>query len=404
MPALFDQISASTLPAFSRGVVSRTLFTATALLRILRSQKSIFRPWQGGQFYFVSFENQAIPAAFYSPGVDVFSLDEIQTFDGQVFSPRTVAAPVVINLAITDLYNIGPSKFVDVLKERYGNASNSVDSQVAAALYVHGQANSSTVASNRVKAMNGLAEAINDGLTPAWTGDVFNLYGNQTRNSANNGTTLNSIPFWGGNSDGSAAAINLQILNFLYGTCKQGKGEGKLIGGLPDLIFLSDYLYSRVRGLLFPMQRTSNEVKEPRIGFSGFSFNTATILADSYSPGTQNARYIQDANVLPTITTGTYALSGTRLTGARTNGAFNGFGTAASPIVPDNTTITVGETVWMWRTDTWRFSYPKTGAYAFKNRGLMQSIDGDMQADIIRGAMVLHTYVPSSNNASYGFI
>ncbi len=395
--ALFDQISVSTLPAFQKGLVSRTLFTATAILRMLRSNKSIYRAWQGGSYYFAPFENQPLPAGPYSPGVDVFSLEERQTFDGMVFNPRTYRAEVVINAATTDLYNTpGPHQIVDVLKERYGNGSNSLDSQVAADVYLHGQNTSATVTSgNRVKAINGFAEAMNDGFTPSWTGDVFPLYGGQTRNNAFNGTVLNSIPYWGGNPDGTAAPVTLQILNTGYHNCKQGKGEGKQIGGKPDLGFTSDFLYGRICGLIFPMQRTDSEVLEPRVGLRGVKFNGATILADSYSPGVQNGRYINDASVLSRITTGTI----TNPTSVDSNTTLSNFPSRSGGV----TTLTVGELFWWWRTDSWRFSYPKSGIYAFKNSGLQQAIDGDMRADIIRAAMILHTYVPSSNQQMYGF-
>jgi hypothetical protein len=394
---LFDQVSASTTQAFEKGMVSRTLFTATAILRMLRSNKNIFRPWRGGAYQFVPFENQPLPAGPYSPGVDTFSLEERQTFDGMTFNPRVYNAQVVINRAITDLYNTaGPTQIVDVLKERMGNGSNSLDSQVAADVYIHGQPTSSSVTSgNRIKAINGMAEALNDGFTPAWTGDVFTLYGGQTRNSTSNGTTLNSVPYWGGNPDGTSAPITLQVINQLYHSCKQGKGEGKMIGGKPDMGFASDFLYGRICGLLFPMQRADVGVKEAKLGFEGVKFYGSTILADSYSPGLQNARFIQDQSVIARITTGTI----TNPTSVDSNTTLSNFPSRSGGV----TTLTVGETFWFWRTDSWRFVYPKTGIYAFKNSGLINAIDGDMAADVIRAAMILYNLVPSSNISSFGY-
>lgn len=394
---LFDQISVSTLPAYQKALVSRTLFTATAILRVLRSNKTIYRPWQGGSYYLAPFENQPLPAGPYSPGTDTFTLEERQTFDGMVFNPRTYNAQIVINRAITDLYNqAGPYQIVDVLKERYGNGSNSLDSQVAADVYLHGQATSATVTSgNRIKAVNGLAEALNDGFTPAWTGDVFTLYGGQTRNNASNGTVLNSVPFWGGNSDGTSAPITLQVLNGMYHSCKQGKGEGKMIGGKPDMGFASDFLYGRIGGLLLPMQRADVGVKEAKLGFEGIKFYGSTILADSYSPGLQNGRFINDQSVLPRITTGSI----TNPVSVDSNTALSNFPSRSGGV----TSLTVGEVFTFWRTDSWRFSYPKSGIYSFKNSGLINAIDGDMAADVIRAAMVLHTFVPSSNIQAFGF-
>ena len=390
---VFSQVEAGTLPAFERGLVARTLFTATALLRILRSNKSIFRPWQGGTYKLQPFEVQPVPAGSYSPGVDTFELEEIQTFDDQLFFPRFYKAEVVINAAVTDVYNMGPGKIVDILKEKYGNASNSLDSQVAADTYLHGQPLSSTVTSaDGTKRINGFSEALNDGFTPSAFGDVFTSYGSGVRNAGLNGTVLNSIPYWGGNADGTSAAITLQILNAMWHMCKQGKGEGKMIGGKPDYGFTSDFLFGRICGLIFPMQRSDIGVMEPKIGLTGCRFNNSIIFADSYSPGLQNARYIQDASVLPRITTGTFTVPAS----AATNAAFSNMPTTG-------TTLNVAEMFTWWRTDSWRFSHPKSGRYAFKNRGLIEAFDGDMLADIIRAAMVLACLVPSSNILSYGF-
>lgn len=393
---LFDQTSAGTLPAFQKGMVSRTLFTATALLRLLRSTKSIYRPWQGGLYEAAPYDIQPLPAGPYSPGTDTFTLEERQTFDLMTFTPRTYDAQVVINAAVTDLYNTkGPTQVVDILKEKYSNGSNSLDSQVAADVYIHGQPSSSTVASNRIKAVNGMAEALSDGFTPAWNGDVYTLYGGQTRNNASNGTVLNSVPFWGGNPDGTAANVSLQILNQGYHNCKQGKGEGKMIGGKPDLGFCSDFLFGRISGLLLPMQRADIGVKEAKLGFEGIKFYGATILPDSYSPGTQNARYIQDASVLARITT---AATITNPTSTNSNVTLSNF-----PTTSQAATLVPGEIFTWFRTDSWRFSYPKSGIYSGKYSGLQQAIDGDMRADVLRLAMVLHTYVPSSNQLMYGF-
>jgi hypothetical protein len=396
MPGLYDQVSAGTLPAFQKAVVARTLFTATARLRLLRSNKSIFRPWQGGTVHLVPYDIAPLPAGAYVPGVDVFTLEERQTFDLMTFGPRSYNAQVVINLAVTDLYNTkGPTQVVDILKEKYSNGSNSIDSQVAADLYIHGQPNSSTVASNRIKAINGDAEFLNDGFTPSWNGDVYTLVGGQTRNNSSNGTVLNSVPLWGGNLDGTAANISLQILNQGYNNCKQGKGEGKVIGGKPDLGVCSDFLWGRVGGLLLPMQKADIGVKEAKLGFEGIKFYGATIIADSYSPGTQNARYIQDASVLARITT---AATITNPASTNTNVSLSNF-----PTTSQAATLVPGD-IYTWiRGDSWRFSKPVSGAYSGKYSGMQTAIDGDMRADVLRLSMVNYCQVPSSNELMYGF-
>src|SRR6201986_4207284 len=99
MPAtnpLFDEISATTIEAFTKGQVARTLFTATPWLRVLRTNKNIYRPWQGGSYQKVPFDLQPVPSGAYAPGTDTFTLQQVQTIDDMVFSPNFYNAEVVI--------------------------------------------------------------------------------------------------------------------------------------------------------------------------------------------------------------------------------------------------------------------------------------------------------------------
>jgi len=390
---LFDEISATTIEAFVKGRVSRTLFTATPWLRVLRTNKKIYRPWQGGSYMKVPFDLQPVPSGAYAPGTDTFGLQQLQTTDDMAFAPKFYNAEIVILATYTDVYNREPYQIVNILKEKYGNGSNSIDSKVAADWYNHGQAASTGVAANRIKNMNGITEALNDGATASWTGDYFTTYGNQLRNGPLTGTVLNSVPYWGGDASGAGGVISNQILNRVYHRCKQGKGEGEVLGGKPDYGLCSDFLFGSIADRVFPMQRVDAEIRDPHIGLNGLKFNNAVIFPDSYSPGLQNALYIQDKTVLPSITTSTFSVPST----SDAQQSLNNFPAST-------TTVTVGDIFTWLRSDTWRFSYPKSGRYAFRPRGLQEAFDGDILADIIRAALVVYCLVPSSNQLTFGYI
>lgn len=390
---LFDEVSATTIEAFVKGRVARTLFTATPWLRVLRTNKKIYRPWQGGSYMKVPFDLQPVPSGAYSPGTDTFTLQQLQTTDDMAFAPKFYNAEIVILATYTDVYNREPYQIVNILKEKYGNGSNSIDSKVAADWYNHGQASSTSVAANRIKNLNGILEALNDGYTPGWTGDVFTQYGNQLRNGPLTGTVLNSVPYWGGDASGAGGVVSNQILNRTYHRCKQGKGEGEVLGGKPDYGLTSDFMFGNIADRVFPMQRVDAEIRDPHIGLNGLKFNNGVIFPDSYSPGLQNALYIQDKTVLPSITTSTFSVP----TSSNTNQSLNNFPTSG-------TTVTVGDIFTWLRSDTWRFSYPKSGRYAFRPRGLQEAFDGDILADIIRAALVVYCLVPSSNQSTFGYI
>ena len=385
---LFDEISATTIEAFVKGQVSRTLFTATPWLRVLRTSKEIYREWQGGSYQKVPFDLQPVPGGAYAPGTDTFTLQQLQTIDDMVFAPKFYNAEVVILATYTDVYNREPRQIVNILKEKYGNASNTIDARVAMDVPNHGQASGTNVASNRIKNLNGFAEALNNGIDNGWTGDIFTTYGGQLRNGPLTGTNLNSVPYWGGDSLGNAGAVSNQLLNRIYNRCKQGKGEGQVIGGKPTHGLCSDFLYGAISDRVFALQRVDAEIKDPRIGLTGMKFNNAVIFPDSFSPGTQNALYLQDAAAATAVTTGTFTSTASPSTFSQ---------------LPASTTITVGETFWWLRADTWRFSYPKAGRYAFRPRGLQEAFDGDILADIIRAAIVMYCLVPSSNQQAFGF-
>jgi hypothetical protein len=385
---LFDEISASTIEAFVKGQVSRVLFTATPWLRMLRTNKSIYREWQGGSYQKVPFDLQPVPGGAYSPGTDTFGLQQSQTIDDMVYAPKFYNSEVVILATYTDVYNREPRQIVNILKEKYGNASNTIDSRVAQDIPNHGQAAGTGVTNNRTNNLNGFAEFLNNGIDNGWTGEWFPTVGGQTRNAALTGTTLNSVPFWAGDQLGNAGAVSNQILNRTYNRCKQGKGEGSVIGGKPNYGLASDFLYGCISDRVFPLQRVDAEIKDPRIGLTGMKFNNAVIFPDSYTPGTQNSLYIQDTIAANAVTTSTF-------TSVASPSAFSN--------LPASTTINVGETFWWLRDDTWRFSYPRSGRYAFKPRGLQEAFDGDILADIIRAAIVMYCLVPSSNQQVYGF-
>ena len=113
---LFDEVSATTIENFVKGQVSRTLFTATPWLRVLRTNKSIYRPWTGGSYMKVPFDLQPVPSGAYSPGTDTFTLQQLQTIDDMAFAPKYYNAEVVILATYTDVYNREPHQIVNILK------------------------------------------------------------------------------------------------------------------------------------------------------------------------------------------------------------------------------------------------------------------------------------------------
>ena len=172
--------------------------------------------------------------------------------------------------------NVGELAAFSLVNTDLTNAMMTGSAITAVSLALHGQASGGGVVGNRPTAINGWIEALNDGITPGWDGSIFTTYGNAPRNGFA-GTTLNSIPVFGGNSTtGAAGPITYNFIEELYQTARKGK---KVV----DLIVSNKALYAYIKERIQPQQRFAQE-RDPVWGVDGMRINSAMFLADEYFP------------------------------------------------------------------------------------------------------------------------
>jgi hypothetical protein len=151
------------------------------------------------------------------------------------------------------------------------NAYMTIGSHMAIGLYLNG------IIANYTPNWNGLPEALNDNSTASFDGNTYSTYGTITRGGAV-GSALNSVPV------NVAGTIEYSTLEETFSAASYGAIE-------PNLGITTVLGYSYVKEK-FQTQQRFNEIQDPKIGFNGLKFNTATLMKSRYCPGT----YISGAN------------------------------------------------------------------------------------------------------------
>jgi hypothetical protein len=148
---------------------------------------------------------------------------------------------------------------------------------IAVDFYRHGQ---NITGSNRSIFINGITEALNDGVNPSWDGNVFTTYGGQARNAAI-GNVLNSVPIWVGDQAGNTGQISYKVLVEAYLNCVQR----------PDIGLCNKALYAYLLERQEPKQRFETQ-QDVSIGMSGLRLLDAMIFEDKLAPSTKNVTHI----------------------------------------------------------------------------------------------------------------
>lgn len=279
-----DELNATTLGEIFPRTVKDNYFLGTPLLAYIRDHAMV--PFRGGAYMQNTFLYQPMIGDFYQTG-DTFNIQKQQTLDATRFDVRTIEVSVPEFLEDVEITNKGPLAVFSRVKSDLQNAIMTLNAKVAIALNRHGQAAGGAVVDNRIKFLNGWSEALNDGITNSWDGNVFATYGGVTRNGAV-GAALNSIPVWMGDQLGNPGMITYAALEEMYqnasinSSTPGGTGE-------PDLGVCNKAAYAYAKERIQVQQRFAQE-KDPIWGMAGWRFNSAMILKDDYFPSLKYGR------------------------------------------------------------------------------------------------------------------
>lgn len=312
----FSDIVATTLKEILPKFIVDSYFLATPLQRYVLDHCQV--PWDGGAFNQNQFLLQGTAGGAFTKGDD-FDTAQRNFIDEKIFTIKTYYENITVDMIDSEIFNRGPLAVLDLTDIQMQAAVITQSARLAVDMSLHGQANTTGIVGNRPKNINGWIEALNDGVTPGWEGSYFTSYGQRSRA---NDTLINSVPYFGGNSDGTTAPISYQVLEETYQDCSIGTSE-------PDLGVCNKALFSYMKEKMQPQQRFTTE-RDPYWGFSGLKFNNAMILVDNYFPSLKYGQSTPYGNFL----TGTYTSPAS--VGATSN-------------MPTTTTINVGE-VFCWFT------------------------------------------------------
>ena len=180
--------------------------------------------------------------------------------------------------------NSGPSKIVDEYQLYMETMVMTMNTMQEMDSFRHGQPSSATVSDNRIKTINGLDEALNNGIDPSVYGNIYTSYGAQARNGAI-GTALNSTPVYCGTSSGGTGQIDFAVLMQLWTQCKA-------TGGNPTLGITNVWGFKAVAIALDAQRRDVSNTRHD-IKWDGLVFNGVDIYADALAPSAQAQNYIE---------------------------------------------------------------------------------------------------------------
>lgn len=328
-------------------------------------------PFEGGVSMDQTFMYDALIGGSYAKGQS-FNLSKPETIAGTTFQPKTYFTNVSEFLEDVEIFNKGPLAVFSRVDLDLKNAMNTVNAILAIAMYRHGQ---NISGDDRSLDVNGDAEIMNNGVDPSWEGHVFTTYGGETRNGTI-GSVLNSTPVWVGDSSGAAGIISYPVMEQAYQTATRGPLS-------PNLIVTNKAAYAYIKNRIEAKQIVQQE-RDPMWGAMGFKFNDAIVLKDDYCPSLR------------------YGVNDPRLGNYLTSAFTTPVTVTSGSGLPSNTSVTPGEVIFMYNTDTLQFRLSNSPLFGFGFTGFKYRDDNTRVAGQILAACNMICTDPSLNIQLYG--
>ena len=293
---LLNEIDASNLQAVRIDVVFNNFFVGYPFLEKLR-RVGVADPFLGGSAMQEGILYGRAQGAAVNPGQTV-TVTRQQINTGMKFQPKAYASWFPMDDWELDdgsgtggVINSGPPRIVDEYQLWMENLVMQINTMLEMDAFRHGQSSSSTVQDNRIKASNGMDEALNNGIDPSVYGNRYTTYGAQQRNG-NIGVALNSTPVYLGTNPGvyngtgtsSPGQIGMPQLHQLWDQCR-------ITGGQPTLGITNVFGFKAICVSLDQQRRDVNLTKHD-LRWDAFSFNGVDIYTDPLAPSAQAQNYI----------------------------------------------------------------------------------------------------------------
>jgi len=373
----FDQLSSTTLADLRDDVLYDCFFVDSAWLRKLRVSGALDE-FLGGTLMQNPFQYDRVIGGAIAPGSDV-AVTQKQIIASTAFVPKEYIEQVPLNLFRTNvIQGSGPAVKIKEVDAYMTNAVQALNTDIAIDFYRHGQ---SITGSNRLIFINGMSEAINDGINPSWDGNVFLTYGGQLRNGVV-GNVLNAIPIWVGNAAGGVGQISYKVLVEAYLNCVQR----------PDIGLCNKALYAYLLERQEPKQRFETQT-DVSIGMSGLKLLDAMIFEDKLAPSTKYG------TILPSGLSQTTSIKPATFTVPTLTAAQ----TAISNFPTTSVTINPGEPFFWLRAKGWKLRPSADPEYNFNFTPPIRSqTNADLIVMFLKAALNAYTTSPRDNSQLIG--
>lgn len=342
-------------------------------LKILKETR--MKPFDSGTKIQNPFIYQGLIGGPFSEG-DTFNIDVVDILTSNQFNMRKYEVNVSDYLDRINIENgDGDQTKIKLIDLKMEEAVLTMTRKLAIAANSHGQASAATVTENRIKHINGIAEAVNNGTDNSWEGDVFPTYGGTTRNGVVGGANNGQIR-WYGAASGAAGSIGYsQLVRSLYATRRGGV--------MASLIVVNKFGHACILEK-FQVQQRFGESDNATLGFKTVTILGADFVIDDYAPSAVDGESGADGDYL----TGTFT-------------------TAASPTtasgLPASVTATVGEVMTFLTPEKWDFYVSNSALMGFGWTGFKVAQDSIMVAGQHLAACNLLCRAPWANVVGYGF-
>lgn len=261
-----DEINTLTTKKIMPGLVDN-FFKNSPLLAFLKRNR--YKVWAGGPTIQENYLYKAMKGGAYRKGAQ-FDISKRQTKSGLLFDPRYYEVNCTEYSEDVEILVRGPQAVMSMVQADLGNCALTMSAILAIAIYQNGQNLPAT--GDRTAELNGIDEALSDGVNATYSGNVYTTYGQQDRASV--APALNSPT--GLVAANVSGQITYRVLEHTYQSCVIGD-EHPVIGVTTNRCM--GYINENFQ----PQQRI--DTKEPTIGYTGLKFKDATIIQDQYCPG-----------------------------------------------------------------------------------------------------------------------
>ena len=371
----FDQISAGTISDIRDDVVIDNFFVEETTQRKLRASGALDE-FLGGTLMQEPFIFNRVQGGAIAPGSSVTPV-QVPILAATGFLPKEYIEIIPLNLWQTNVINNGPAAKVKLTDLYMTNAVQALNTDLGIDFWRHGQASGTGITDNRLIYVNGVSEAMNDGVTSSWDGNYFTSYGGQSRVGAV-GNVLNSIPIWGGDQLGATGQASYKIVIESYLNCVAP----------PTISPCNKALYGYLLERQEPKQQFTQE-KDLSIGLTGIKFMESYIHVDKLCPSTKYGA------ILPSGLSQTTSMAPSAFTSSASP--------AATSNLPAATSVTPGEVLFHLRAEDWKIRPTSDEEYNFNFTPPIRSqTEPDLIVMFLKCGINFYCVVPRNQSHVYG--